>query len=232
MNLFAGVSSGSLCRSGSLCSLLYGVFLRTIAAVVGTALLLCLLHFVGFLDVYLSAEQDSEGSAVERIQHRFEDMRRLEFVNQERVFLLVRSVLNRLLEVVQLAEVLFPLIIDDIEQHSFLELLHHLFAMRLSRSLEVDGDVIHFLAIGNRDEDILVHLSLGLEDVLDLRVGNLRQLVHTTFEALECSLRELFAQFIAFAAVELFLIKGQFDSEGLHDVVLESFVVIGCTGFV
>ena len=39
----------------------------------------------------------------------------------------------RLFEVIQLTKVLFPLIIDDVEQHTFLELLYHLFAMRLSR---------------------------------------------------------------------------------------------------
>ena len=46
--VLTGVTTGSLGSTRSLRRLLYRIFLRTIAAIVHTALLLCLLHFIGF----------------------------------------------------------------------------------------------------------------------------------------------------------------------------------------
>ena len=111
--------------------LLYGILLRAVTAVVHTALLLSLLYLIRLLHMNLATEQDSYRSAVEIIKHRFENMEGLKFIDQQRVFLLVRRILDTLLEVVQLAEVLFPFIVNDIEQHAFLEFLHYFLAMAL-----------------------------------------------------------------------------------------------------
>ena len=73
------------CRSGCpgrLCRLLHRIFLRAVAAVVHTALLLCLLYTVGFLRMNLSTQQDSNSTAVERVKHLFEDIERLKLVDQ------------------------------------------------------------------------------------------------------------------------------------------------------
>ena len=210
--------------------MLHRIFLGAITAVVLTALLLCLLYAIGFLLMNLSAKEDGYRAAVEVIEHALEDIERLELVDQQRVFLLIGRVLHGLLEVIQLTEVLFPLIVDDEEQHTFLELFDHLFAMCLRRSLEVHGDVIDTLAVGDRNKDVLVHLALGLEDLLDDGISHLHQFVHTALETLESRLRELFAQFALASAVEGLLVERRFDRKGLHDVVFESLVVIRCTG--
>ena len=126
----------------------------------------------------------------------------------------------------------FPLVVDDIEQHAFLKLFHYLFAVRLGSGFEVDGDVIYFLAVRDRNQNILVHLPLRLIDILDLRIGNLHQFVHTAFETLQGSLCYLLAQFIALAAGELLFAERQFDGESLHHVVLQTLIIARLTGFV
>ena len=167
----------------------------------------------------LTAQENSQGTAVEGVKHLFEDIERLEFIDQQRVFLLVGRVLYGLFEVIQLTKVLFPLIVNHIEQHTFLELPYRLFAMTLGSRLEVHGNVIHFLTVGDRDEDVFVHLSLGLIDILDLRIGDLHQFVHTAFEAIECGLSQLFTQHIAFAMMEGIFIERHLNREGLHHIV-------------
>ena len=101
--------------------------------------------------------------------------------------------------------------------------------MALRRRLEVDSDVIDLLAIGNRDQDVLVHLSFGLIDVLDLRIGDLGQFVHTAFETLQRCLSDLLTQFLTFAAREGLFIERHLDSESLHDVELQALVVTRLT---
>ena len=228
--LFACVASGCGSHARSLCCCLNGVFLRAVTAVVLTALLLGLLHTVRFLLVDLAAEQDSYGTAVERVKHAFEDVERLQFVNQQRVFLLIGSVLRRLLEVVQLAEMFFPLVVDDIEQHPFLELLDHLFAMALGGGAEVDGDVIDFLAVGDGDQDVLIHLSFLFEHALDDGVRYLCELVHASFEAVESRFSQPFAQLGASATAELVLVEGHLHGKGLEHLFFQSEVVVRLTG--
>lgn len=74
MLLFAGVASCCCGCAGSLSCGLYRIFLRTVTTVVLAALLLGLLYAVGFLLMDLSAEQDSYGTAVEIVEHTFEDI--------------------------------------------------------------------------------------------------------------------------------------------------------------
>lgn len=73
--VFAGVSACSSGCTGSLGCLLHRIFLRAITTIVLTALLLCLLYMIGFLLMDLSAQQDSDCTAVEVIQHAFEDVK-------------------------------------------------------------------------------------------------------------------------------------------------------------
>ena len=129
-----------------------------------------------------------------------------------------------------MSEVLLPFVVNDEEQHAFLKLLHYLLAMRLCRLFEVNGDIIDLLTVRDRDEDILVHLTLGLVDILDHRIGNLRQLVHTTFEAVECRLSQLFTQHLALTVTESVLIKRHLNRKSLHRIELQPLVVISRTG--
>ena len=99
--------------------------------------------------------------------------------------------------------------------------------MRLGSRFEVDRDVIDTFAIGDRDEDVLIHLSLGLIYLLYHRVSDLHQFVHTALEAVQRGFRQLIAQFSTFAATELLFVERQLDREGLHHFELQPLVVIG-----
>ena len=127
---------------------------------------------------------------------------------------------------------LFPLVINDIEQHAFLELANDFLRLGLSRFLEVHGDIIDFLAIGNRDKDILVHRTLVLIHFLDNRVGDCHEFIHTTLEGVDSSLSEQFAQFLFAGSAESVLVKRHFDSKDLHRVELQHLVIhrIACVG--
>ena len=228
--VLAGVPTRCCCRTGRLCRLLHRIFLGAIPTVIHPALLLGLLHMIGFGHMDLTAQQNCDRTTVKGIEHGFEDMERLQFVYQQRIFLFVARVLHALLEVVQLTKMLFPFIVDHIEQHAFLELFDHLFAVRLSRRFEVHGDVIYFLSVRDRNQDILVHLTLGLIHILDLRIGDLHEFIHTAFETVEGSLSQLFGELIFLAATELVLVKRNLNRKSLHHVELKSLVVVGSTG--
>ena len=173
----------------------------------------------------LTTQQDRYRTAVEGIEHAFEDMEGLEFIDQQRVFLLVRRILHGLLEVIQLTEMLFPLIVDDIEEHTFLELLDHLFAVRFRCPFEVDGDIIDAFTVRDGYEDVLVLLTLVLIDALDNRIGDLHEFVHTALEAIQRRLSDLITQFVCTTAVEGILVKRHLDRKSLHDIHGESFVI-------
>ena len=60
-------------------------------------------------------EEEGQDVLVERLEHRGEEVVALQLVDHHRVLLLVGSVLDALLEVVHLAEVLLPVLVDLVE---------------------------------------------------------------------------------------------------------------------
>ena len=88
-------------------ALLLGVALAVLLGV-GFAHLV-LLHFGN-----LSAREDGGDAVVHVVHHVVEELGALEFEDEERVFLLVGGVAHAMLEFVELAEVLFPAVVDDV----------------------------------------------------------------------------------------------------------------------
>ena len=107
----------ALCRS-----LLVGI------VQVNFCLVVTLLLFVAFgvgsnfyiavlLHRYLSAHQYRYGLVVDFAYHLVEQCYRLELEYQQRVFLLVACILYRVLEFIEVAQVLFPCVVDGVEQN-------------------------------------------------------------------------------------------------------------------
>ncbi len=124
---------------------------------------------------------------------------------------------------------LFPLVVDDIEQHTFLEFPNHLFAIALGSLFEIDGDVIYLFAVSDRNKDIFVHSPLLLIYLLDNWVCHLRQFFHTAFEGIECRLCHLLTQRSRFRTMECFLIERHLHSKSLHHLEPQALVVVCIT---
>ncbi len=127
---------------------------------------------------------------------------------------------------------LFPLVVDDVEHHALLELAHYLAAVAFGCCLEVDGNVIDTLAVGDRDEDVLVHRAALLVHLLDDRVSHLLQRLHAAFEGVHSGFCQLLSQCAFACALEGILVERHLHGEHLHDVELQPLIVHGfaCVG--
>ena len=67
----------------------------------------------------LSAHQDGGSLAVHRVDHRFKQVVRLQFVDQQRVFVLVAGVLHGVAQFVHLAQVLLPSVVDGVQDGAY-----------------------------------------------------------------------------------------------------------------
>ena len=123
-----------------------------------------------------------------------------------------------MLQFVQFAEVFLPGIIDGMEQDGLFKRLHDFLAFRFVGRLQVHADVVHALAVGNRNHDVLIHLSLILVDRLDDRHGNLSHPFGLALEGRHSSLEQHFGQIFLLLALELF-----FGIRGFHSQYLKDF---------
>ena len=76
-------------------------------------------------------------------------MERLHLVDYQRVFLLVRGVADVLAQLVQVAQVLFPQLVDAVEQQLLLPLLYQAAAFGADGLLKVEEDAEDALAVGD-----------------------------------------------------------------------------------
>ena len=80
-----------------------------------------LTNLLRFLYRDLSAHQDGDCLVVYLVYHRVEQVHRLQLVNQQRVFLFVAGILYGMFQIVQLAQVFFPCLVDDVQQDRLLK---------------------------------------------------------------------------------------------------------------
>ena len=77
-----------------------------------------------------------------------------------------------MLEFVELAQVLLPTLVDEMQQDHLLKLLDDAFALSVVSLLEIAGDVIHLASVGEWHHDTLEAVALILIHLLDDRHGN------------------------------------------------------------
>ena len=84
----------------------------------------CLLHRSLLLKHgNLTAHQEAGDAVVHVVDHRIPELSALEFEDQQRILLLVRCILNAMAQLIELTEVLLPVVIDDVEHDKLLKLL-------------------------------------------------------------------------------------------------------------
>ena len=85
-----------------------------------------LTHGVRVLCRDVGTHQEGDDVLVDVLQHGLEQVERLEFVDDQRVFLLLGGVLHRLLKVVEFEEVFLPGVVDEAEGDALLDAEVHL----------------------------------------------------------------------------------------------------------
>lgn len=134
--------------------------LRALGLRFGFGLLWSLLQFGNS-----APHEDADNTVVHIIDHIVEEFHALEFEDEQGVFLLIRCVLYAVFQVIQLAEVFLPAVVNDVEQNHFLELLHHTLAFALVCFGQVAGDVIEAASVRDGHHDTLKHCALIFIDL-------------------------------------------------------------------
>ena len=129
-------------------------------------------------------------------------------------------------EVVQLAEVLFPIIINDMEENYLLELLNNRLSLALVRFLQVARNVVNTLTISDWNHDTLIHCPLILIHLLDDWPCNRLNTLSLAWESLHCSLETTLWKFRSVTTIELFLSEWTFHCKNLQELFLAAFIVI------
>ena len=155
--------------------------------------------------------QERDNLSVDLQNHLLEEVKRLKFIDKQRVFLLVLRVLHRLFQVVEFAQMLFPSVVNHAEGDALLERQRNLTSTVLHRLFDVHHHVHAFLAIGERDEDIFV-TRLILINLLDERQRLLAYNLRFLVVRLDSFLKQLVSEVVELAVFELFFIKRNLDT--------------------
>ena len=174
----------------------------------------------------LGTHENADRAVVHGVDHVVEQLDGLQLEDEQRVFLLVRCILYRVLQLVEFAQVLFPSLVNDVKQNLFLKLLDHRLTFGVVGFLEVTGNVIHLAAVSQGHNDALVHLSLSLVNLLDDRHGDFLNVLHMALETAHGNLEHLLAQFFATLVDKLVVREGTFHCEDLDELFLATLVVI------
>ena len=215
------VSGSLLCRVVEF-GLLLSVLLA-LCTLLGSCLahLLLLLHFRN-----LSACEDRSDAVVHVVHHRVEELSTLELEDEQRVLLLVRSVLHAMAQLVELAKVLLPAVVDDVEHDDALELLNNVATLCAVSLLEVARNVVNALAVGDRHHDALVDSALVLLNLLDDRPSNALDAVGLALEGSHCALESTLLKLVVAYVLEVLLAERTLHSQNLEEVLAASGVVV------
>ena len=178
----------------------------------------------------LADVQEGDDFFADAHEQLVEQVEGFEFVDQQRVFLLVGGVLHALLEVVHSAEMLFPGVVDDGEGDALFERETHLATLGFVAFLERCHDVDGLLAVGERDGDVLETVALFKIDALDDRVGLLSYLLQFLFVVVVNDGEELVNQDALALLKEVVLLERRFEAEGGDHGHLEAVEVLAFPG--
>ena len=120
------------CGLTGVCQVIFLLVIALTSLCRGSLTNLLLLHFRN-----LTAHQDARRLVVHVVNHAVPELRTLQFEDQQRVFLFVRSVLHAVSQFVQLPQVLFPILINDMQNDALLKLFHDVFGFGIVGFFEV-----------------------------------------------------------------------------------------------
>ena len=186
----------------------------------------CFLYVLRSLYGNLSAHKGRYRFVVDAIHHLVEQLYAFEFKYEKRVFLFVRSVLNRLLEFIEFAEVFFLCIVDVVKQDGLFKVVNHFLRLRGVSLFKVGANVVNQFAVGDGHKDVFVHLSLIFVHLLDNGHSHFSKAVGFATESLDNSLECLFVKVVALHTFELSFSKRNFDGKNFDESITASFVIV------
>ena len=181
--------------------LLFGIVL-TLCVLLGSCLtnLILSLHFR-----YLSTCEDAADTVVHIVNHRVEQLGALKLEDEQRILLLVRSILHTVTEFVKQTQVLLPCIVDDVQHYHAFKLLYNVLCLCAVSLLEIARNIVYTLAVGDRHHDALIYCTLVLLYLLDDRPSNTLDTVGLALECSHCALEGALLKVFTLCIVKLFL---------------------------
>ena len=136
----------------------------------------CFMHVALLTDGEAGTDEEGRDFAVDFKQHFLEEVETLEFVDQERVFLLIAGILYTGLQFVEFAQVVFPEVVDNGKGDAFLDAELNPAALVLVRLFDGGDHIEGLFAVGDGESNVDV---VGiLVDVLDEGVGEVADALH------------------------------------------------------
>ena len=189
-----------------------------------------LFHLVLLAHGQAGADEEGGNLAVDFEQHLLEEVEALEFVDEQGVFLLVGGVLDAGFEFVELAQMVFPEVVDDGEGDALLDAELHLAALVFVRLLDGGDDVEGLLAVGDGEGD--VDVAGVLVDALDEGVGELGDALHAFLVGGIDEVEEFLDGVVVAGVEELAFGEGDVESEDADHLEFEALPVVVFEGVV
>ena len=130
-------------------------------------------------------------------------------------------------QVVELAQVLLPAVVYDVEHDGFLKLLHHILGLSAVCLLEVARYVVYALAVGYGHHDSLVYLALSLLYLLYCWPCHTLYAVCLALECRHGFLEGAFLEVGVSVVLEFVFGERTFHSQHFEELLAASFIVIG-----
>ena len=111
------------------------------------------------------------------------------------------------------------------QQNALFKALDHLFAFRLVGFFQAARDVVHALAVGNGNQDVLIHVALQFVNLLDDGVGNLCHAFRFALELLHGCIERTVGQCLLLLVAEFVFVERYLHGQCLQDVHLAVLVV-------
>ena len=122
---------------------------------------------------------------------------------------------------------LFPSLIDGVQQDRFLESFVYGFGFRVVSLFQITYYIIYAFSVGNGNDDIVVTVALLFVNPFDDRVGHSGESVDFAFECGDDSLVKGFGKHRFFFRTQRIGIEWQFYGEYFQDIFLQTFIVAG-----
>ena len=131
-----------------------------------------------------------------------------------------------MLQLVELAQVLLPAVVDDVEQYHLFKLFHHALALGIVGFLEVAGYVVHPAAVGYGHHDALIQRALRFIHLLYYGPCHGLDALGLAFEVGHGHLEGVLGQVFALLVGQLLVGERHFHGENLEELFFAALVVV------
>ena len=126
---------------------------------------------------------------------------------------------------IQFTQIFFPCIINSVKQNSFFKSLHDSLRFCFVCFFQVYRNIIHTLAISDRNHNVFIHMSLCFVHLLNYRISYSSHTFRFTLKQCHSFLESLFCQILFLLVTEVFFTERSFHSQCLKNFHLHIFVI-------